>query len=154
MDTFIYGTNNICTHVPQVIVLDEATANVDLESDRIIQATIRTRFRDCTVLVIAHRINTIIDADMVAVIDQGRLVEYASPYQLLTGRVGDLKEGGNGEGIFRSMVKECGEEVERELLAAAQSAHTARGRLLDVGVSVSREQCGHDSVQQQGHLVE
>ena len=63
--------------------MDEATANVDLETDMLIQNTIRSEFNDATVLCIAHRLNTIAYYDVVAVMDNGLLVEIGSPYELL-----------------------------------------------------------------------
>eukprot|EP00047_Mylnosiga_fluctuans_P021846 m.109714 g.109714 ORF g.109714 m.109714 type:complete len:1474 (+) comp9049_c0_seq5:48-4469(+) len=66
----------------KVLVLDEATAAVDLETDQFIQRTIRSEFQDCTVLTIAHRINTILDCDRVMVLDKGEIVEFDSPSAL------------------------------------------------------------------------
>ena len=67
----------------KVLVLDEATAAVDLETDSLIQATIRSHFADCTVITIAHRLNTILDSDRVVVMDSGRVIEFDKPSVLL-----------------------------------------------------------------------
>uniref|UniRef100_A0A673B0A4 ABC-type glutathione-S-conjugate transporter n=1 Tax=Sphaeramia orbicularis TaxID=375764 RepID=A0A673B0A4_9TELE len=67
----------------RILVLDEATAAVDLQTDQLIQSTIRTQFEDCTVLTIAHRLNTIIDYSRVLVMDQGSIVEAGPPSELL-----------------------------------------------------------------------
>nr|XP_055221296.1 multidrug resistance-associated protein 1 isoform X3 [Gorilla gorilla gorilla] len=81
----------------KILVLDEATAAVDLETDDLIQSTIRTQFEDCTVLTIAHRLNTIMDYTRVIVLDKGEIQEYGSPSDLLQQR-----------GLFYSMAKDAG----------------------------------------------
>jgi len=74
----------ICTDLfRRILVLDEATAAVDLETDDLIQATIRREFADCTILTIAHRLNTIMDSSRIAVFSAGRLVELDAPEVLL-----------------------------------------------------------------------
>ncbi|KAK7450079.1 hypothetical protein BaRGS_00039980 [Batillaria attramentaria] len=67
----------------KILVLDEATAAVDMETDDVIQQTIRSEFKDSTVLTIAHRLNTIIDYDRILVMEDGQIKEFASPQQLL-----------------------------------------------------------------------
>ncbi|KAG9397715.1 ATP-binding cassette sub- C member 8 [Aphanomyces cochlioides] len=67
----------------KVIVMDEATASIDLNADRLIQATVREVFADCTTITIAHRLDTILDADAVLVMDQGVVAEIGAPAQLL-----------------------------------------------------------------------
>lgn len=72
--------------------MDEATANVDFSTDRRIQETIRSKFQDCTVITIAHRLNTIIDYDKVLVMDKGTVVEFDKPNVLLQDKHGVLTE--------------------------------------------------------------
>ncbi|GAV06012.1 hypothetical protein RvY_16054-2 [Ramazzottius varieornatus] len=67
----------------KILVLDEATAAIDLETDALIQTTIRQKFADCTVLTIAHRLNTIMDSTRIMVLDHGIVREFAPPSDLL-----------------------------------------------------------------------
>ncbi|KAL7730044.1 hypothetical protein ACLKA6_009331 [Drosophila palustris] len=98
----------------RVLVMDEATANVDPQTDALIQATIRNKFRECTVLTIAHRLNTIMDSDKVIVMDAGQLVEFGSPYELLT----ECESK-----VFHSMVMETGKSSFDSLLKVAEKAY-------------------------------
>lgn len=82
----------------KVLILDEATAAIDLETDDLIQATIRSQFKDCTVLTIAHRLNTILDSDKVLVLDKGEVAEFEPPGVLLANR----------NSIFYGMAKDAG----------------------------------------------
>ena len=67
---------------PKILVLDEATASVDNRTDEKIQVMLREMFKDCTVLTIAHRLNTIIDSDKILVVDDGIAAEFDSPANL------------------------------------------------------------------------
>ena len=75
--------------------MDEATSSVDEKTDAIIQSMVRKDFADCTVITIAHRLNTIMDYDKILVLDQGRVVEFDSPDTLMKVE----------QGFFSSMVK-------------------------------------------------
>ncbi|XP_040110140.1 canalicular multispecific organic anion transporter 1 [Oryx dammah] len=67
----------------KILIMDEATAAVDLETDQLIQTTIQAEFSHCTTITIAHRLHTIMDSDKVMVLDSGKIVEYDSPEELL-----------------------------------------------------------------------
>lgn len=78
-----------------ILVLDEATSNVDAETDRLMQSLIREEFAGYTVITVAHRLDTIRDSDWIAVLEEGRLVEWGRPGDVLGGNVGLV--GGGGE---------------------------------------------------------
>ncbi|EEC15904.1 ABC transporter, putative, partial [Ixodes scapularis] len=82
----------------KILILDEATAAVDVETDALIQRTIKTVFRDSTVLTIAHRLNTILDSDKIVVMADGEVIEVGSPAKLLADPTTE----------FYSMAKESG----------------------------------------------
>ncbi|XP_074586209.1 putative ABC transporter C family member 15 [Curcuma longa] len=67
----------------RILVLDEATASVDTATDKFIQKTLREETGDCTVITVAHRIPTVIDSDLVLVLDEGKVLEFSSPRDLL-----------------------------------------------------------------------
>ncbi|XP_026206344.1 canalicular multispecific organic anion transporter 2 isoform X2 [Anabas testudineus] len=81
----------------KILILDEATAAIDLETDDLIQSTIRTQFENCTVFTIAHRLNTIMDYTRVLVLDKGQIAEFDTPTNLISQR-----------GIFYGMAKDAG----------------------------------------------
>eukprot|EP00026_Physarum_polycephalum_P000575 Phypoly_transcript_00576.p1 GENE.Phypoly_transcript_00576~~Phypoly_transcript_00576.p1 ORF type:complete len:1455 (+),score=279.81 Phypoly_transcript_00576:408-4367(+) len=68
---------------PKILVLDEATASVDTQTDAFIQRTIRTEFKSATILTIAHRLNTIMDSSRILVMDKGLIGEFDTPANLL-----------------------------------------------------------------------
>ncbi|XP_076254946.1 putative multidrug resistance-associated protein lethal(2)03659 isoform X2 [Rhynchophorus ferrugineus] len=97
----------------KILVLDEATANVDPQTDALIQSAIRRKFSTCTVLTIAHRLHTIMDSDKVLVMDAGRVAEFGKPYDLLQ----------NTNGIFYGMVLQTGKAMAENLISIAERVH-------------------------------
>lgn len=95
---------------PRLLLLDEASSSLDVESDTLLQATLRRAFRDCTVLTIAHRLSTIADYDSIVVMDAGAVADHDSPEALL-GRPDSLlyqlvdAMGPRGAAAFRELVR-------------------------------------------------
>ncbi|KAI1315640.1 hypothetical protein EDD11_000533 [Mortierella claussenii] len=85
----------------RILVLDEATSAVDLQTDLLIQETIKKNFVNCTVLMIAHRLNTIIECDKILVMEDGRVVEFEHPTKLIE----------NKDGYFHSLVSQSGPDA-------------------------------------------
>lgn len=81
----------------RIVVLDEATSSVDGATDEQIQETIRRELKDCTVITIAHRLDTIVECDRIMVLDEGRCVQLGTPAELLA-----------QEGPFATLVAETG----------------------------------------------
>ncbi|KAF9427097.1 hypothetical protein BGZ94_005480 [Podila epigama] len=85
----------------RILVLDEATSAVDLQTDLLIQETIKKNFANCTVLMIAHRLNTIIECDKILVMEDGRVVEFEHPTKLIE----------NQNGYFHNLVSQSGPDA-------------------------------------------
>lgn len=82
-------------------------------TDALIQKTIREKFADCTVLTVAHRLNTIMDSDKVLVMESGTMVEFDHPHVLLQ----------NPSGKFSKMVAESGKSMAEQLRKIARSSY-------------------------------
>ncbi|XP_040004306.1 multidrug resistance-associated protein 4-like isoform X2 [Xiphias gladius] len=106
----------------RILIIDEATANVDPRTDSLIQQTIRDKFQECTVLTIAHRLNSIIDCDRILVLDAGRIQEYDEPFVLLQ----------NQDGLFYQMVQQTGRAEAASLLHTAKQVYMNKKRVTDV----------------------
>ncbi len=85
----------------------------DFRTDSLIQQTIRNEFNDCTVITIAHRLNTIMDCDRVLVLDSGRIAQYDCPHLLIQ----------QNSGIFYEMLETTGQSMKQQLKEIAFSAY-------------------------------
>lgn len=94
----------------KILILDEATANVDSETDKLIQQTIRNQFGHCTVITIAHRLHTIMDSDKVIVMDAGKIREFDHPYKLIQMR----------GGFFKRLLDQTGSSMAKTLTSVAK----------------------------------
>jgi ATP-binding cassette subfamily C (CFTR/MRP) protein 1 len=109
----------------RILMMDEATASVDMDSDALIQRTVREAFAHCTTLTIAHRLNTIMDSDKVAFLDAGRLTEFGEPADLLKDKAGS----------FTKLVEQSGKKNSKflqGLSAAAKDARSSKQNLAEI----------------------
>lgn len=105
----------------RILIMDEATANIDSETDRMIQETIRLRFAKCTVITIAHRLHTVMESDKVLVIDAGEIVEFDHPYKLIQ----------KPDGFFKRLLDQTGN------LTAMALTHVAKQVDLHFTIQIS-----------------
>jgi ATP-binding cassette, subfamily C (CFTR/MRP), member 1 len=99
----------------KILVLDECTANVDHETDALIQDTVRNELQNITVLCIAHRLHTIAYYDVIVVMDKGSVAEYGSPITLMS----------DSSSIFHSMCQSTGDYYRILSIATSSSNKTA-----------------------------
>ncbi|KAM3966803.1 ATP-binding cassette subfamily C member 4-like [Aphomia sociella] len=111
----------------KLLVLDEATANVDPNTDALIQKSIRKHFADCTVVTVAHRLHTVADSDRVVVMEAGQIVECGHPHELLQ----------NPEGHFSNMVNQLGPASEQNLRELAKTAYEQHIKYVDADDQVT-----------------
>ncbi|OCH88609.1 P-loop containing nucleoside triphosphate hydrolase protein [Obba rivulosa] len=97
----------------KLLILDEATSAIDYETDATIQKSLRQELKsDVTVLTVAHRLRTIMDADQILVLDAGRMIEYGPPNQLLS----------NEKSKFRALVEESSDKAELYAMVSGESS--------------------------------
>ncbi|CAH8572668.1 unnamed protein product [Dicrocoelium dendriticum] len=127
----------------QILVVDEATANVDPETDAVIQKTLRSQFSSCTVLTVAHRLRTVIDNEVIVVMDGGRIIEMGAPHALLNPQLAERDkerfyadqegkrdespfeevDGVSGSGPLARLVRQTGLEEAKLLAQTARDAY-------------------------------
>ncbi|KAG5309736.1 L259 protein, partial [Pseudoatta argentina] len=118
-----------------LLVLDEATANIDSHTDALIQDTIRSSFKECTGITIAHRLNTIIDNNRIIVMENGS-IEFGCSYELLHDKP---------NGYFSQMVEKTGNQMAQSLLEQAKKACEKNNDHCELNLSVQNTECESDT---------
>ncbi|CAD8177671.1 unnamed protein product [Paramecium octaurelia] len=106
----------------KILILDEATANVDMITDCLIQQIIKDKFNDCTIFTIAHRLNTIADYDKVLVLEDGKVLEEGHPYELLVQNP-KVSTYINSDSAFSKMVLQTGYKNSSLIYAMARKSY-------------------------------
>ncbi|OXA62200.1 Multidrug resistance-associated protein 4 [Folsomia candida] len=97
----------------RILLMDEATASVDPRTDQLIQQTIRTKFIDCSIITIAHRLQSVMDCDKILVLDNGNIREYDHPHILLK----------RSDGYLQKLICETGHATQSHLRQIAEQAY-------------------------------
>ncbi|CAD8124354.1 unnamed protein product [Paramecium sonneborni] len=105
----------------KILILDEASANIDILTDQAIQEIIRSKFMDCTIITIAHRLNTIAHYDKVIVLENGEIVEQGNPFELLSND--QNAESINKKTKFSEMVLETGNKNAQQIFIMAKESY-------------------------------
>lgn len=139
-----------------ILIMDEATANVDLETDEKVQLAIKKEFTSSTVLMVAHRILTVIDCDQILVMSEGEIFEVGHPYELLSKYFGEVTPNALSnlsdaelaskiisipKNTLASMVAETGYAMTRQLIRLAFSAWQSRKSRSAPVASVENSRC-------------
>ncbi|KAG5344008.1 L259 protein, partial [Acromyrmex charruanus] len=120
----------------RLLVLDEATANIDSHTDALIQDIIRSSFKECTIITIVHRLNTIIDSNRIIVMENGSIVEFGCPYELLHDKP---------NGYFSQMMEKTGNQMAQSLLEQAKKACEKNNDHCELNLSAQNTECESDS---------
>jgi ABC-type multidrug transport system fused ATPase/permease subunit len=104
----------------KILVCDESTSSCDYQTDSIIQKCLRKNFKDSIIISIAHRIETIIDYDKIAVIENGMVQQFNSPYLLLTEKIENLKKN-----YFLDIINENGKNTSEHLKKIAEEKYNS-----------------------------
>lgn len=99
----------------KILVLDEATANIDRRTDELLHEALKESFHDATIIAVAHRLDTVIESDFILVLGHAKVLEFASPAELI-----------RSNGAFAQMVNDTGETMSRKLHQLAFQAEENR----------------------------